>query len=170
MQKLLFYFWDGSLKMILTLCPFFGWSPPVKYDTPVLLLWVGKLWQWGVCSLCWGHITHEGGGRIWTHAESDSRACTLWNMLFLEMNLTRNDDWSNIGQKMKGGELSRWIGPGNFSKMEGDQAGKRRTCWVWDAFRTLMWASGTQNLTPVKFSYKTTNVTYLNAKENFGMI
>lgn len=155
--------------MILTLYPFLGWNPPMIYDAPILLLLsVRKLRQWGVSSFCWGHITHAGGGRIWTHAESESRPYTLWNMLFLEMSLRRNDDRSNIGQNTKESELSRRIHHGNFSK-EGDQVGRRRTHWVWDAFKTLLWASGTQNLTPKKFSYKTTNVTYLNAKEKFGI-
>lgn len=165
MQKLIFYFWGRGFKNDSNITPLFWVEPSCEIWHSRSIIMSGK--ALAVRSLLTLLRSHNSWGR-WENLNTCrvrvSRACTLWNMLFWEMNLTRNDDWSNIGQKMKEGELSRWTGPGNFSKVEGDQVGKRRTCWVWDAFRTLIWASGTQNLTPVKFSYKTTNVTYLNAK------
>lgn len=71
-----------------------------------------------------GHAGSWGGIR--TQAESNSRPWPIRCRTFLEINLIRNDDGSNIGQSMEERELSRWICHSNFFKMKRDKVESRR--------------------------------------------
>lgn len=79
-------------------------------------------------------MAHEGGGRI-EHVQSLTPEPKPFEIHFLEINLTRNDNGSNIGQSMKKSEFSRWTHHGNLSRIG------RGPGWQEDDFDLVMLTS-----------------------------